>query len=427
MRCIVLPLLLAGTACTSILGDDFRIVPESEPDETEGASASTQGSGGAGASMGEAGAPSGGGGSGAAPLKPNAIAVGGFHSCVLRNTNTVSCWGRNDDGQLGAGTTSIASGPITVASPSVFAALAAGTNFTCGMDSSGAVRCWGANAHGQLGIGTFTPLDAPTDEVQDLNGVKAINAVAYSACALKDNGSVWCWGDDVDNTLGDDNNPLSCESENYIDPITCPVATPQQASVSGAIQLARGLPRSVATGGANRSCVVRDDDAIWCWGPGSPSATESISSVASIAAGAGFTCAAKADGIVVCFGGSNGYGQLGNGTTTPPAEGIAEVALPPAVMLAAGKYTTCAVLEDRTVMCWGDNGDGQLGAGTSLPYSATPMAVTGLDEVVSIAVSPRHACALRADDTVWCWGSNQYAQLGSGAAASSTPVQVEGL
>lgn len=427
MRCILLSWLLAGTACTSILGDDFQIVPGAEPhdsQDTTGAGA-MGGSGGGGASAGEAGGGS--GGASSAPLRPSAIAVGGYHSCVLRPTDSVTCWGRNGDGQLGAGTTSFASAPVSVTGSAAFVALAAGTGFTCGIDASGAVRCWGANAHGELGIGSLTPTAAPDAEVQGLTGVKAINAVAYSVCALKDNGSVWCWGDDVDNTLGDDSNPVSCESENYVDPITCPVTTPQPASVSGVIQLARGLPRSTATGGANRSCVVRGDDAIWCWGPGSPSPDQTIPSVSSLAAGAGFTCAAKADGIVSCFGGSNLYGQLGNGTTTAPAEGISDVMLPPAVMLAAGKYTACAVLADRTAMCWGDNADGQLGAGSSLPYSTTPLAVVGLDEIVSIAVSPRHACALRADDTVWCWGSNQYGQLGGGAAFSNAPVHVQGL
>jgi len=137
------------------------------------------------------------------PLQPGAIAVGGFHSCVLLD-NTVRCWGRNDDGQLGAGSTSGPSGPVTTIGLPGTKELTAGTNFTCALKSSGTVACWGANAQGQLGTGSFSPLAAPNAEVQNLSSVTQINAVSYSACALKSNGSTWCWGDDVDNTLGDE-------------------------------------------------------------------------------------------------------------------------------------------------------------------------------------------------------------------------------
>jgi alpha-tubulin suppressor-like RCC1 family protein len=78
-------------------------------------------------------------------------------------------------------------------------------------------------------------------------------------------------------------------------------------------------------------------------------------------------------------------------------------------------------------MCWGRNNYGQLGNGSSVPYSATPVAVRNLDAVVSISLSPHHACALRADATAWCWGRNDYAQLGTAGGQSRSPVQVEGL
>ncbi|HZO15297.1 MAG TPA: hypothetical protein VFB62_18615, partial [Polyangiaceae bacterium] len=342
----LLPLLLSATACTSLLGDDFEIVVPAE--HAEESSTVAHGSGGSGGGGSTVGAGSGGTVGEPAPLKPGAIATGGYHSCVLRESGGARCWGRNDSGQLGAGSVSVASGPVSTTGTATFTAITAGTNFTCGLTPAGSVACWGANAHGQLGTGSLIEAHGPLSEVVGLSAVKEINAVSYSVCALKDNGSVWCWGDDVDNTLGDDINPPTCESENYVDPIVCPVMFPQQSEVTSATRLGRGLPRSNFTGGANRSCVLRGDDAIWCWGPGSPVEEQSLLSVAALGTGAGFSCALSSDGTVSCFGGTNAYGQLGNGTTAPVG-GITKVSLPPAVMLAAARYTACAVLEDRSV------------------------------------------------------------------------------
>jgi alpha-tubulin suppressor-like RCC1 family protein len=104
-----------------------------------------------------------------------------------------------------------------------------------------------------------------------------------------------------------------------------------------------------------------------------------------------------------------------------------------ATSVAAGRDHACAVTKDSTVLCWGENEYGQLGDGTQ-NSSTTPVAVTGLTDVISVALGTSHSCALKSDKSVACWGNNTYGKLGNGADLSddinddsTVPVAVTGL
>ena len=128
--------------------------------------------------------------------------------------------------------------------------------------------------------------------------------------------------------------------------------------------------------------------------------------------------------------GMNGWGQIGDGTTTRRTSPVAIEDVSAPSQVAGGKYHSLALDGNGAVWAWGGNSDGQLGYGGTGGYSQTPQTVPGLDNVIFVAAGARHSLAVVDDDqdgdgTVWAWGNNDSGQLGNGEHTSSTsPVQV---
>jgi hypothetical protein len=151
-----------------------------------------------------------------------------------------------------------------------------------------------------------------------------------------------------------------------------------------------------------------------------------------VTAGGAFACALRETHQVVCWG-INSLGQLGTGTfslgeaTAQPVDGLSD-----AVAVAAGWNHACAIRFDRTLWCWGGNGDGatgygQLGDGT-LQNRASPVQVPGMTDVIGVDAGGWTTCATLEDDSVWCWGYGEQGTLGDGNFTnSSVPLQVPGI
>jgi alpha-tubulin suppressor-like RCC1 family protein len=370
----------------------------------------------------------------------------------------VRCWGANGSLQLGDGSITKSTTPITVRNLSNVTSIAAFGNFTCAVLTDRTLKCWGANGWGELGrdtsLGT-TPASIPAP-VTDLSKVVAVATGGRYACAHLTDGTVRCWGANDRSQLGP-NVPL--------DPST---GKPFRESL---IPVAVGLSNVAAiAAGFDYTCAVLTNGTVKCWGANSPTPVDvgltDVDTIAvggqdcaifkngtvscslgglfsparelveltgqaiAIAAGYDHACGRLTDGTVKCWGGFNDTGELGNGTFTNPATPFTPVRvvnLANVVGIAAGGHHSCATLLNGTARCWGDNSSGQLGNRTT-DRSSIPQVVIGLSNVVAVTAGNQHTCARLTDGTVSCWGENRSGELGNGTILSTIePVKVVGI
>jgi len=145
-------------------------------------------------------------------LAISAIAVGVSYGCALTATNNVRCWGANDDGVLGDGTTTDRHVAVSVSGLTTgVAAIAGGAGFVCALTHAGAVTCWGNNLWSQLGNGEMTKSEpVPVAVVGLTSDVSAIAAGYHHSCAIVGGGEkIWCWGGNGDGSLGNNSTNAS--------------------------------------------------------------------------------------------------------------------------------------------------------------------------------------------------------------------------
>ncbi|AYB46111.1 S-layer homology domain-containing protein [Paenibacillus lautus] len=228
----------------------------------------------------------------------------GYHGMALSENGTVWTWGKNDNGELGNGTTIQQNAPVLVAGLSDVTAIAAGGYYSLALKSDGTVWAWGVNGGGELGDGTTTDRHVPV-QVSGLTDVMAIAAGGSHSLAVKQDGTVWAWGNNAYGTLGDGTRLYR----------TRPVQV-------------RNLQHIVAVaGGGYHSLAVDQAGNVWSWGDNGqqqlglnsnassliPVPVPGIEHVREISAGGFHSVAMKKDGTVWGWGLNSG-GQLGDGT-----------------------------------------------------------------------------------------------------------------
>jgi alpha-tubulin suppressor-like RCC1 family protein len=300
-----------------------------------------------------------------------AIAAGASHTCALTAAGGVKCWGYNFNGQLGNGTTTDSHTPVDVSGlASGVAAIAAGENHTCALTTGGGVNCWGYNDHGQLGDGTTTRRLAPVPVSGLASGVAAIAGGGSHTCAVTTGGAVKCWGLNDHGQLGDGT------TTERLAPVSVSGLT------SGVTVIAAGRYHTcAATTGGGVKCWGWN--ALGQLGDGTttqrltPVPVSGLASgVAAIVAGDHHTCAVTTGGAAKCWG-YNLFGQLGDATMTQRSMPVDVSGLATGVSaISAGSNHTCALLAGAGVKCWGLNIYGQLGDGWPL-FRTTPVQVVG--------------------------------------------------
>lgn len=330
-------------------------------------------------------------------INVNQVAVGGLFACALMNdTNrTVRCWGDTSAGRLGnpSATGEAWPRPIQVQNLSNVSALALGSGHACviiGNDNSpGAVRCWGSNDRGQLGNGTSSGganlIPQPT--VPPITNARSLALGGEFSCAILSDDTVKCWGRNSSGQVGNGNR----NGANVVNP-TIVVSESGTGSLSTVDKV---------TAGGVHTCAVRRDTNLRCWGSNSngqlnnldvPKTTFTATPVFSGLNGTKevllggeldsqpFTCALSNGDTIRCLG-HNGNGQLGIGTASeadfPLGEPVQNISNGNTFgVVGAGKGHVCVLLDSTGVRCWGRGDKGQLGNGGTTK-SPSPVQVTG--------------------------------------------------
>ena len=373
------------------------------------------------------------------------VSVGNRFACAISASNSVYCWGKNDQGQLGIGT--LFDSSIRVPSKLKLAAyLSAGNSHLCALDTTGKINCVGSNEHGEWGsvpsssvalkasVSQVTAISAGSDEtcaIRAPNGslscfgsfnavldqvinVSQIDVGDESACYVRTDHTVWCFGSNNGGELGDGT---------LIDR-NVPV---QVSGLSNIVQVAVGY---------RHACAVSSDGLAYCWGSNtkgqlgtadtkdykSPQAVVGLVNVAGISAGHWHTCAWLSDTGVYCFG-DNSKSQVGSNTL----KSVSSMSL--------SDYGSCALKTDKTITCWGLNSDQQspanpsvanavsiysaatqncalLQGGTSTCWGKPSLAVSNLGSTSQLALGNGFICGL-ANSAMSCLGLNTFGQLGS--------------
>lgn len=301
------------------------------------------------------------------------IESGGYHACARNPLGRVHCWGLNNVGQLGTGSTGLISPPVRVVGVAEAVNIAVGHQHACAVRANGRVFCWGRNHEGQLGDGTREDRPRPV-RMQGITDAVAVTASQRHTCVLHRTGEVSCTGYNASGQLGVPS--TNTATGRYLSPVRVPGL--------------RNVEQVVA--GWDHTCAVNVYGNVLCWGnnlvgqlgrvtvnsaPNGPGRVVGVSRVAQIGLGRNQSCAINTNGVLFCWG-DNSAGQLGNGQTGGHTHVPQRVRLPGAAALhiLAGYDHTCVVRASRTIWCWGANMFGQLGNGTTQP-SAVPVRAIG--------------------------------------------------
>lgn len=376
------------------------------------------------------------------------------HACVVLDDGHIRCWGANESGELGDGTTNAAATPVEVVSISNATLVATGDSFSCALTSDAHVLCWGVSDHGQLAQSNKAASATPVEVT--LPGTPTDLSVGPDAACAVVSGVPYCWGLGFNGEIGCANNASHGTDYPF------------------AVALNPPLPSSWLTGadhtaiGGNMSCFANDAKAaLTCIGdnidglgdaryiPASDCLTSPtgvqfgsvqnpiplVATTVELRSSPDVTCLLVTGGRALCWGDNTqgevlGVIDLQNllkivvASDMPIAAKIADYQ--GTVHISPGTQHVCAVVSQSTpptlVQCWGAGGSDQLGQGSG----PAPELVTGVSDVKDIAAHDDFTCALQNDGQLLCWGlagafvngvQNYY--LGSAVTANQgTPIPV---
>lgn len=351
-------------------------------------------------------------------LRVKSISSGYSTTCAVTISGGAMCWGSNTNGQLGNGTLTPSTLPVSVVGlSSGVASISVGVYHTCAVMTTGGAKCWGDGT--AVGDGVGGARKTPVDVLGLTSGVASISAGENYTCAVTTAGGAKCWGQNSNGKLGDG---TSTSRPTAVDVVGLTTGT---ASISV---------------GTSFTCAVTTTGAAKCWGNNywgnlgdgtkteraTPANVSGLSSgIASISLGAYHVCALTTSGGIKCWG-DNALAQFGDGTQVSKLTPVDVSGLTWGVTkLSSGGGFTCAVLTTGEAKCWGYNGQNQLGDGTT-NVRTLPITVSGLASgVAGISAGWHHGCVSMDSGEAKCWGENTSSQLGDGTVGTYRSIPVD--
>src|SRR6059058_4415707 len=359
------------------------------------------------------------------------VDAGTRESCGVTTHGAAYCWGNNLWGSLGSGKGGVDAtpqqpfswpSPLPVWGGLVFTGTSAGRgSAVCGVTTNGAAYCWGMGSDGQRGDGRGGGTGARSANTPRavLGGLTftTISAGGAHTCGVTTSGVAYCWGSGLSGALG---------TGSFVFMYTAPT-TP----------VAGGFSFATVSAGSGHTCGVTTSGAPYCWGSngsgqlGDGTTTQSFGPVSvagglaftTISAGGAYSCGLTTDGTAYCWG-SNSHGELGDGTAAQQVTPVPVAGNLRFATISAGSAHTCSVTTSGDAYCWGANPDGRLGDGTT-SQAPTPVRVAGGFTFATVRAGDNHSCGVTTSREAYCWGANDLGQLGNGTQnATLTPVPV---
>ena len=347
------------------------------------------------------------------PLEGPSVSVGFDTACQVGQDGSLSCWGSAACGRFGDGTEH-ARGPSLVSETNEWSSVSLAVTHGCGIKDDATLWCWGDGRSGKVGDGELDQFPFSLNcrlhrvELEPLGEWAQVSTGAEHSCAVRRDGTLWCWGSNESGQIGDG---ALGDLYNRVAPVQ---VGPDDDWVE-------------VFAASEHTCGRKHDDTLWCWGMGfalGDGGGPSVSSIPVMVAGpsswrslprgarARHTCAIDAEGGLWCWG-QEDWGVLG--PNAQEGDGREPIAVPlssPAVSVAVGSTLTCAALDDGTVWCWGRNWNEVLGLPAAVTESADPVQIEVGLSAEDVRVGGSTVCTVAADGTAVCWGDNETGAVG---------------
>ena len=353
-----------------------------------------------------------------APFRWTRLDAGNAHTCAIAQVDSrMYCWGEGSAGSIGNAALGDALIPTAVSGGRTYTRVAAGLQFTCAVGTDARAYCWGNNASGQTGVGVGGTINTPT-QVASTESFSNVSTGVTGACGLSTTGRAICWGGSA----------LPADFSNGL------VFTQISGSPAG-----------------GHACGITADGTLYCWGRnnfgqlGNNTTTDSAVPVlvftgdrwSNVVVGEDHTCGVGSENGLQCWGRAE-LGQLGNPLQAPvvPLEGCTlglcrktptPVENAPGVnTLDAYGHSTCGTSTIGEVYCWGvDTGN--------LGNASDPIGNCGCDQIPvqvvtalrfqQVSVGGTHSCGITTFGDIYCWGANDFGQLGRNTRDAAGTLQ----